>query len=336
MSTMKAVQVPAPGAAFELVNREIPDPRENEVLLQIDACGICHGDAVAKEGHFPGVVYPRVPGHEVVGVIRKTGASAAGWKVGQRVGVGWRAGHCFQCSACRRGEFWACENALTTGLSTDGGYAEYMTARAEVLVAIPEVLSSVEAAPLLCGGSTSFGALRNSGAQGGDLVAIQGFGGLGHLALQYAVRLGFRTVVLTRSREKQELARKLGAHACIDTSSADPVKELRKMGGARVILCLAPDSRAIGELVGGLGRGGQVIIVTYASEPMQLPPALLMRGGQSIRGWVGGNMADTLSFSVLFKVVPMVEVFPLEQAAQAFEKMMSAKVHFRSVLKMHE
>ena len=336
MSTMKAVQVPAPGAAFELVNREIPEPRENEVLLQIDACGICHGDAVAKEGHFPGIVYPRVPGHEVVGVIRKTGASAAGWKVGQRVGVGWRAGHCFQCSACRRGEFWACENALTTGLSTDGGYAEYMTARAEVLVAIPEVLSSVEAAPLLCGGSTSFGALRNSGAQGGDLVAIQGFGGLGHLALQFAVRLGFRTVVLTRSREKQELARKLGAHACIDTSSADPVKELRKMGGARVILCLAPDSRAIGELVGGLGRGGQVIIVTYASEPMQLPPALLMRGGQSIRGWVGGNMADTLSFSVLFKVVPMVEVFPLEQAAQAFEKMMSAKVHFRSVLKMHE
>lgn len=336
MSTMKAVQVPAPGAAFELVNREIPEPRENEVLLQIDACGICHGDAVAKEGHFPGIVYPRVPGHEVVGVIRKTGASAAGWKVGQRVGVGWRAGHCFQCSACRRGEFWACENALTTGLSTDGGYAEYMTARAEVLVAIPEVLSSVEAAPLLCGGSTSFGALRNSGAQGGDLVAIQGFGGLGHLALQYAVRLGFRTVVLTRSREKQELARKLGAHACIDTSSADPVKELRKMGGARVILCLAPDSRAIGELVGGLGRGGQVIIVTYASEPMQLPPALLMRGGQSIRGWVGGNMADTLSFSVLFKVVPMVEIFPLEEAAQAFEKMMSAKVHFRSVLKMHE
>jgi len=336
MSTMKAVQVPAPGAAFELVNREIPEPRENEVLLRIDACGICHGDAVAKEGHFPGIAYPRVPGHEVVGVIRKTGASAAGWKVGQRVGVGWRAGHCFQCSACRRGEFWACENALTTGLSTDGGYAEYMTARAEVLVAIPEVLSSVEAAPLLCGGSTSFGALRNSGAQGGDLVAIQGFGGLGHLALQFAVRLGFRTVVLTRSREKQELARKLGAHACIDTSSADPVKELRKMGGARVILCLAPDSRAIGELVGGLGRGGQVIIVTYASEPIQLPPALLMRGGQSIRGWVGGNMADTLSFSVLFKVVPMVEVFPLEQAAQAFEKMMSAKVHFRSVLKMHE
>ena len=336
MSTMKAVQVPAPGAAFELVNREIPEPRENEVLLQIDACGICHGDAVAKEGHFPGIVYPRVPGHEVVGVIRKTGASAAGWKVGQRVGVGWRAGHCFQCGACRRGEFWACENAMTTGISTDGGYAEYMTARAEVLVAIPEVLSSVEAAPLLCGGSTSFGALRNSGAQGGDLVAIQGFGGLGHLALQYAVRLGFRTVVLTRSKEKQELARKLGAHACIDTSSADAVKELRKMGGARVILCLAPDSRAIGELVGGLGRGGQVIIVTYASEPMQLPPALLMRGGQSIRGWVGGNMADTLSFSVLFKVIPMVEVFPLEQAAQAFEKMMSAKVHFRSVLKMHE
>jgi len=336
MPTMKAVQVPAPGREFELVTRDIPEPRENEVLLRIDACGICHGDAVAKEGHFPGIVYPRIPGHEVVGVVQKTGASVSAWKAGQRVGVGWHGGHCFQCRACRRGEFWACEKTMTTGISSDGGYAEYMTAREEVLTAIPEELSSVEAAPLLCGGSTSFGALRSSGAQGGDLVAIQGFGGLGHLALQFAVRLGYRTVVLTRSREKQDLARKLGAHACIDTTSADPVKELKKMGGARVILCLAPDSKAIGELVGGLGRGGQVIIVTYANEPLQLPPALLMRGGQSIRGWVGGNMADTLSFSVLFKVVPMVEVFPLEQAAQAFEKMMSAKVHFRSVLKMHE
>ena len=336
MPMMKAVQVRAPGAEFELVSREVPEARDNEVLLQVDACGICHGDAVAKEGHFPGITYPRVPGHEVVGIIRKTGAAVSGWKTGQRVGVGWHGGHCFQCNACRRGEFWARENTLTTGLSSDGGYAEYMTARAEVLVAIPQELSSVEAAPLLCAGSTSFGALRTSGAQGGDLVAIHGFGGLGHLALQFAVRLGFRTVVLSRGREKQELARKLGAHAFIDTSSADAAKELKKMGGARVILCLAPDSKAIGQLIGGLGRGGQAIIVSYANEPMQLPPALLMRGGQSIRGWVGGNMADTLSFSVLFKVVPMVEVFPLEQAAIAFEKMMSAKVHFRSVLKMHE
>jgi alcohol dehydrogenase, propanol-preferring len=336
VAMMKAIQVRSPGADFELVNREIPEPRENEVQLRIDACGICHGDAVAKEGHFPGLSYPRVPGHEVVGVIQKIGASVSGWKTGQRVGVGWHGGHCFHCSACRKGEFWACENTLTTGLSTDGGYAEYMTARAEVLVAIPQELSSVEAAPLLCAGSTSFGALRNSGAQGGDLVAIHGFGGLGHLALQYAVRLGFRTVVLTRGKEKQELARTLGAHACIDTSAEDAVKELRKMGGARVILCLAPDSKAIGQLVGGLGRGGQAIIITYSGEPMQLPPALLMRGGQSIRGWVGGNMADTLSFSMLFKVVPMVEVFPLEQAALAFEKMMSGKVHFRSVLKMHD
>ncbi len=336
MPTMKAVQVPAPGKDFELVTREIPEPRGNEVLIQVDSCGICHGDAVAKEGHFPGLTYPRVPGHEVVGIIRKTGSSVSAWKAGQRVGVGWHGGHCFQCRACRRGEFWACENSMTTGLSSDGGYAEYMTAREEVLVAIPEELSSVEAAPLLCAGSTSFGALRNSGAQGGDLVAIHGFGGLGHLAVQFAVRLGFRTVVLTRSREKQELARKLGAHACIDTSSTDAVKELRKMGGARVILCLAPDSKAIGELLGGLGRGGQAIIVSYACQPMQLPPALLMRGGQSIRGWVGGNMADTLSFAILFKVVPMVEVFPLEQAAQAFDKMIDAKVHFRSVLKMHD
>jgi propanol-preferring alcohol dehydrogenase len=336
MPMMKAVQVRAPGAEFELVSREVPEPRENEVLLQVDACGICHGDAVAKEGHFPGITYPRIPGHEVVGIIRKTGAAVSGWKTGQRVGVGWHGGHCFQCNACRRGEFWACENTLTTGLSSDGGYAEYMTARAEVLAAIPQELSSVEAAPLLCAGSTSFGALRNSGAQGGDLVAIHGLGGLGHLALQFAVRLGFRTVVLSRGKEKQELARTLGAHAFIDTSSADAAKELKKMGGARVILCLAPDGKAISQLIGGLGRGGQAIIVSYASEPMLVPPALLMRGGQSIRGWVGGNMADTLSFSLLFKVVPMVEVFPLEQAAIAFEKMMSAKVHFRSVLKMHD
>ena len=265
MAMMKAVQVRAPGAEFELVSREIPEPRENEVLLQIDACGICHGDALAKEGNFPGIVYPRVPGHEVVGIIRRTGASVSEWKTGQRVGVGWHGGHCFTCKACRRGDFGACENTLTTGLSTDGGYAEYMTARAEVLVAIPEELSSVEAAPLLCGGSTTFGALRNSGAQGGDLVAIQGLGGLGHLALQFAVRLGFRTVVLSRSREKLELARKLGAHVCIDTTSTDALKELRKMGGARVILCLAPDGKAIGELAGGLGRGGQVIIVSYAT-----------------------------------------------------------------------
>jgi propanol-preferring alcohol dehydrogenase len=335
MPMMKAVQVRERGGPLELVQREVPEPRDNEVLLEVDACGICHGDAVTKEGHFPGIAYPRVPGHEVVGVIQKIGASVRGWQTGQRVGVGWHGGHCFQCSACRRGEFWACEKTMTTGISSDGGYAEYMTARSEVLVAIPEELSSVEAAPLLCAGSTSFGALRNSGAQGGDLVAIHGFGGLGHLALQYAVRLGFRTVVLTRSREKQELARKLGAHACIDTGTGDAVKELRKMGGARVILCLAPDSKAIGELVGGLGRGGQAIIISYANEPLQLPPALLMRGGQSIRGWVGGNMADTLGFSVLFKVVPMVEVFPLEQAALAYQKMIDAKVHFRSVLKMH-
>jgi len=336
MAMMKAVQVRSPGAEFELVSREIPEPRENEVLLKVDACGICHGDAVAKEGHFPDLTYPRVPGHEVVGVIEKLGASVAGWKAGQRVGVGWHGGHCFRCAACRRGEFWACEKTLTTGLSTDGGYAEYMTAREEVLVSIPQGLSSVEAAPLLCAGSTTFGALRSSGAKGGDLVAIQGFGGLGHLALQYAARLGFRTVVLSRGTAKQELARTLGAQACIDTASQDAVKELRKMGGARVILCLAPDGKAMGDLVGGLGRGGELIIVSYAGEPMKLVPSLLMRGGQSVRGWVGGNMADTLSFSVLFKVVPMVEVFPLEQAALAFEKMMSAKVHFRSVLKMHD
>jgi D-arabinose 1-dehydrogenase-like Zn-dependent alcohol dehydrogenase len=334
MKLMKAIQVNSPGADFELIQKEIPEPGNNGVLIKVEACGICHGDSVAKEGHFPGIKYPIIPGHEVVGVVEKTGSMVTNWKPGQRVGVGWHAGHCHQCAPCRRGEFGACENSLTTGLHLDGGYAEYMIARPEVIVNIPDELTSVDAAPLLCAGRTTFGALKLSGAQGGDLVAIHGLGGLGHLAVQYAVKLGFKTVVFSRGKEKEELAFKLGAHIYIDTDTGEAAKQLMKLGGARVILCTAPNSKAISELIPGLGRNGQAIVVTGAREPIQVPPMLLLGGQRSIRGFVSGNIEDTISFSVLTKVVPMIEVFPLEQAALAYEKMMTAKVHFRSVLKM--
>jgi D-arabinose 1-dehydrogenase-like Zn-dependent alcohol dehydrogenase len=330
------MQVRAPGADFELVRKDIPEPQANEALLKVEACGVCHGDAIAKEGSFPGLRYPRVPGHEVVGVIDRLGSPSQDWKVGQRVGVGWRGGHYFHCRACRRGEFGACERALTTGLSSDGGYAEYMLARMEVLTAIPDELPSVQAAPLLCAGTTTLGALKNSVAKGGDLVALHGLGGLGHLAVQYAVKLGFKTAVLSRGKEKEQLARQLGAHVYIDTTTQDAAKAFLELGGARVILCMAPNSQDISALVGGLGRDGQLIIITFASEMMQLSPMLLMRGRRSISGWVGGNGEDTLRFSLLAGVMPMVEVFPLEQAALAYERMMSAKVHFRAVLKIGE
>lgn len=332
MATMKAVEVRFPGAPFEVVERSIPEPGGGEVLIKVEACGVCHGDAVAKEGHVPNLKYPRVPGHEVVGVVAAAGSRVTAWKAGDRVGVGWHGGHCGQCRACRRGQGGACQSVLTTGLSTDGGYAEYMVARAEALAAIPAALAPAAAAPLLCAGSTTFGALSSSGAEGGDVVAIQGMGGLGHLAVQYAVKLGYRTIALTRGREKGELALQLGAHAFIDTTVANAAEELQRLGGARAILATAPSSRAMSDLALGLGPQGQLIIVAFDNEPMSVSPAFLMRGGRSIRGWVGGNLDDTLRFSTLANVRPMVETFPLDQAAVAYEKMMTAKVRFRAVL----
>ncbi len=334
MSLMKAIQVSSPGAPFELVEKEIPEPGDNEVLIKVEACGICHGDAIAKEGHFQGIKYPIIPGHEVVGIVEKAGKMVTDWKAGQRVGVGWHGGHCHHCSACRRGDFGACERSMTTGIHLDGGYAEYMIARSEVMVSIPDELSSTDAAPILCAGRTTFGALKQCDAKGGDLVAIHGFGGLGHLALQYAVKSGFRTAVLSRGREKEELAYKLGAHIYIDTSTGDAAKELLKLGGAKVILCCAPSGKAIGELIPGLGRKGQAIIITAPPDMMQFAPAMLLGGERSIRGFVTGTIEDAIRFSTLTKVLPMVEVFPLEQAALAYERMMTAKVRFRSVLKM--
>lgn len=334
MARMRAIQVDKPGGDFNLVEIEIPVPSENEVLVKVEACGVCHGDAIVKDGAFPGLTYPRIPGHEVIGTISSVGQGAEDRALGQRVGIGWHGGHCFKCPACRRGDFWACEHSLTTGISVDGGYAEYMIARSEVLVSIPDELSSVEAAPLLCAGRTTFAALRSSNARAGDLVAIQGLGGLGHLALQYAVRMGFRTIVLSRGREKEALAIKLGAQGYIDTEARDAANELKKMGGAKVILCTAPNAKAISSVIAGLGRNGQAVIVAAGREPLQIPSGLLIGAGRSIVGSGAGEPIDAIKFSVLTKVIPMVEAFPLEQAAQAYEKMLSAKVHFRAVLKM--
>ena len=338
MPLMKAVQVAAPGAEFELVQKEIPEPHETEVRIKVEACGICHGDAVVKEGRFPGIAYPRVPGHEVVGKIDKLGSKVTGWQTGQRVGVGWYGGPCLKCDTCKRGDLANCESFLTTGIHFNGGYAEYMTAPMQGLAAIPDELISVEAAPLLCAGRTTFTALQYSGAQAGDLVAVHGLGGLGHLGVQFARKFGYRTVAISRGKDKEALAYQLGAHIYIDADSTDAAAELKKLGGARLILATAPNSKAISALINGLCPDGQMLIVAWQNEPMQISPWQLLGGRRSVKGWTAraarNSSEDTLNFSVISGVVPMVEVFPLEQAAIAFEKMVSSKVHFRSVLKM--
>lgn len=338
MTLMKAVQVSSPGADFELVSKGIPEPKENEVLIKVEACGICHGDAITKEGYYPDIKYPRVPGHEVIGKVDRLGSKVTFWKIGQRVGVGWYGGPCLKCKACIRGELSSCENFLTPGISFDGGYEEYMVVSTQALAIIPDEFDSLKAAPLMCAGRTTFSALRNCNAKAGDLVAIQGLGGLGHLGVQFARKLGFKTVALSRGKDKENLAYKLGAHLYIDTESFDPVDELRKLGGAKVILATAPNSKAISALINGLGFEGQLIIVSAPSEPMQIFPWQLFRGRRSVKGWTArpskNESEDALNFSVISGVLPMIEVFPLEQAALAYEKMMTAKVHFRSVLKI--
>ncbi len=331
---MKAVQISKPGGDFELVQREIPKPRDGEVLIKVEACGICRGDAIVKEGHFPGIQYPRIPGHEVIGFITQLGSQDDNWRIGQRVGIGWHGGHCFKCKSCLRGDFGSCEKSLTTGISIDGGYAEYMVARIEALTNIPDELNSISGAPLLCAGRTTFSALRSSLAKASDLVAIQGLGGLGHIAVQYAVKMGFKTVVLSRGREKETLAFTLGAHKYIDTDAVDAAKELKQMGGARVILCTAPNAKAISDVMSGLARNGQAIIVAASREPIHISPSVLIGSGRSIIGSAGGGLEESLNFSALFKVIPMVEIFSLEQVAVAYDKMINAKVHFRSVLKI--
>ena len=330
---MKAVQVHLKGGDLVLVDREMPEPETGEVLIKVQACGVCHGDAVAKEGTMPGITYPRIPGHEVIGTITGLGTHVDNWKIGQRVGVGWHGGHCFKCPACRAGNFWGCENGLVTGLSTDGGYAEYMTAREEALVFLPDGLDA-RGAPLLCAGNTVLGALKSSGAKAGDVVAIHGMGGLGHLAVQFAAKMGFKTVAISRGRDKEAPIRTLGAHEYVDANATDPAKALAAMGGARVILCTAPSGKAISALLPGLSRGGEFIIVAAPNDPLQFHPGLLLGSGRSVKGWAGGNVPDALHFAMLANVMPVVETFPLERAGEAYQKMMNAEVRFRAVLTM--
>jgi 2-desacetyl-2-hydroxyethyl bacteriochlorophyllide A dehydrogenase len=334
---MKAVQVSRPGGDFEVVEREIPEPGPGQVRIKVEACGVCHSDSVAKEGLFPGIQYPRVPGHEVVGRVDKVGPGVDLVKPGQRVGVGWHGGHDFTCPRCRAGDFVTCENQKVTGLSHDGGYAQYMITPQEAIARVPDALESALAAPLLCAGITTYNSLRNSGARAGDLVAIQGIGGLGHLGLQYAKQMGFKAVAIGRGGDKQPLAMQLGAIAYIDTTSTDPAKELTRLGGAQVILATAPNSKAISQLVEGLAVGGKLVVVAVDPAPLEIPPAALIRKRRSVQGWPSGtakDWEDTLNFSAMTGVRPMIQKYPLEQAAQAYQDMMTNKVRFRAVLEI--
>jgi len=337
MPKMKAVQVGKPGGNFELVERDIPEPGRNQVRIKVEACGICHSDALVKEGLWPGIQYPRVPGHEIAGRVDAVGADVTNWKPGQRVGVGWHGGHDFTCNACRRGDFINCKNEKITGISHDGGYQEYMIAPAEAVAAIPEELAAAEAAPLLCAGITVFNALRHSGARPGDLVAVQGIGGLGHLGVQYARQMGFRTFAIGRGADKEALARKLGAHHYLDTAASDPSAELKKFGGAQIILSTAPDSKAMSALVNGLASNGKLVVVGAGPDPLAVTPVQLIIGSKALQGWASGiatDSEDTMQFSALSGVRPMIEKYPLEKAAEAYEQMISGKARFRVVLTM--
>ncbi|HXN55397.1 MAG TPA: alcohol dehydrogenase [Myxococcales bacterium] len=333
--TMRAVEVPQPGSPFKLVERPIPQPAALQVRIAVEACGICHSDAFVKEGHFPGVTYPRIPGHEVVGRIDAAGAGVTAWREGQHVGVGWHGGHCGVCDACRSGDFVLCARGLICGFSYDGGYAEYMVAPQEALVAIPDSLESTAAAPLLCAGVTTFNSLRNSGARAGDLVAVQGIGGLGHLGIQYARKLGFRTVALSRGADKRALALELGAHEYIDQEKGDTAAALQKLGGARVIVATAPNAQLMTKLFDGLGRNGTLLVLGASTEPIQVSPLQLITARRRVQGWPGGAPKDTeetVAFSALNSVISRNEIFPLERAAEAFERMLSNKARFRVVL----
>jgi D-arabinose 1-dehydrogenase-like Zn-dependent alcohol dehydrogenase len=337
MKRMKVVQVSKPHGDWELVERDVPEPGETEIRIKVEACGVCHSDVLVKEGMWPGLQYPRVPGHEIAGRIDAVGSRVRAWKVGQRVGVGWHGGHCFQCEPCRRGHFILCKNEKITGLSHDGGYAEYMISPAEAVAVMPEELSAVEAAPLLCAGITVFNALRNSGAKPGDRVAIQGVGGLGHLGIQYANRMGFDTVALNRGTDKQLLASELGARQYIDTSAGSPAEALQKLGGARLILATAPDAKSISTLVGGLAPDGKLLIIGASMEPMPISALDLIMARRTVQGWPSGtaiDSEDTLRFSAHFGVRPKIETFPLANVAEAFNRMMTGKVRFRAVLTM--
>ncbi|HET7206234.1 MAG TPA: alcohol dehydrogenase [Terriglobales bacterium] len=335
MPKMKAMQVSKAGAPFEAVERDIPQPGRREVRIKVEACGICHSDVLVKEGYWPGIQYPRVPGHEVAGRIDAVGPEVTLWKQGQRVGVGWHGGHCFRCENCRRGDFVLCQNGKITGITMDGGYAEYMIAPEEAVAAIPDELPAEEAAPLLCAGITVYNSLRNSGARAGDLVAVQGIGGLGHLGVQYARQMGFRTVALGRSKDKAPLATKLGANHYIDTASGNAAAELMKLGGAKVILATAPDAKSISPLTQGLAANGKLLVVAAPSEPLVISALDLIGGRRSVQGWPSGSAKDsedTLNFSASSGVRPVIERYPLDKASEAYERMITGKARFRIVL----
>ncbi|GAC1299242.1 MAG: alcohol dehydrogenase [Myxococcales bacterium] len=337
--TMRAVEIPQPGSPFKLVERPIPQPAARQVRIAVEACGICHSDAFVKEGHFPGVAYPRVPGHEVVGRIDAVGEGVTAWRDGQRVGVGWHGGHCGVCEACRSGDFVACARGLICGFSYDGGYAEFMVAPQEALVSIPDGLDPAAAAPLLCAGVTTFNSLRNSGARAGDLVAVQGIGGLGHLGIQYARKLGFRTVALSRGADKRALALELGAHDYIDQEKGDAAAALQKLGGARAILATAPNAQLMSKLIDGLGRNGTLLVLGAAAEPIQVSPFQLISARKRVQGWPSGAPKDseeTVAFSVLNGVASRNEVFPLEKVAEAYQRMLGNQARFRVVLQIRK
>jgi len=334
---MKVAQVSKPGGNFEIVERPIPEPGRAQVRIKVEACGVCHSDAIVKQSGFPGLQYPRVPGHEIAGRIDAVGDDVTQWKPGQRVGVGWHGGHCFVCDPCRRGNFILCQIEKITGISYDGGYAEYVVVPAEAVAAMPDDLPADEAAPLLCAGITVYNSLRNAGARAGDLVAVQGIGGLGHLGIQFARQMGFRTVAIGRGGDKEALVKQLGAHQYIDSDAGAPAAALKALGGAAVILATAPDSRAISALVDGLGPDGKLVIVGAGLEPLSITPLQLIFTRRTVRGWPSGtakDSEDTLQFSSLSGVRPMIERYPLEKVAEAYDQMISGRARFRVVLTM--
>ncbi|MBV8231139.1 MAG: alcohol dehydrogenase catalytic domain-containing protein [Planctomycetaceae bacterium] len=338
MAVMRVAQVARANGPFEIVERPIPEPDPGTVRIKVQACGICHSDSLTKEGAFPGIQYPRVPGHEVAGVVDAVGPGVAGWEPGQKVGVGWNGGYCGSCDHCRRGEFFACVRGQITGISYDGGFGEYLVVPASAVALMPADLPPVEAAPLMCAGLTTFNALRNSGARPGDVVAVLGLGGLGHLGVQYAAKMGFHTVGIARGTDKESLARQLGASVYIDSQAQDPVAELLKLGGAKVILATATSGEAMSAVQGGLAVNGTLLIVG-AAESIQVSPISLLMGCRSVKGWYSGtsiDSQDTLAFSVRAGVRPMNETYPLDRVSEAYDRMMSGKARFRVVLTIGE
>jgi D-arabinose 1-dehydrogenase-like Zn-dependent alcohol dehydrogenase len=337
IAPMKAVQVPKPGANFEVVEREIPKPGARELRIKVQACGVCHSDVFTKEGSWPGIQYPRVPGHEVVGIADELGEDVSDWKKGQRVGVGWHGGHDGTCKECRRGDFGNCRNLKISGISYDGGYQQYMIAPVEALVSIPEGLSDVEAAPLLCAGITTFNALRHSGAGPGDLVAVLGIGGLGHLGIQFASKFGCNVAAVGRGAEDAGLAKKLGANVYIDNQKTNAAEQLQRLGGAQVILATAPSSKAMTEVIDGLAPRGKLMVIGASFDAIEVTPVQLISGSRGLQGWASGTPSDeedTLQFAQLTGVRAMIETYPLEKADEAYARMMSGKAQFRVVLTM--